>query len=73
MGQAQLQHVVSMFQRMRNATCRSVSRSVDRLVDDIHTNRVGTDLANTWLAVLAPIKVSANVYGAFRKDCPSTF
>ena len=47
MGRAQLQHVLSMFLRMRNTTGRSV--------DDIHTNRVGIDLANTWLAALAPI------------------
>ena len=49
MGRAQLQHVLSMFLRMRNTTGRSV--------DDIHTNRVGIDLANTWLAALAPIRL----------------
>ena len=51
MGRAQLQHVLSIFLRMRNTTDRSTGRSVD----DIHTNRVGIDLASTGLAALAPI------------------
>ena len=34
-------------------------RPVGRSVDDIHTNRVGIDLANTWLAALAPITIPA--------------
>ena len=46
-GRAQLQHFVSA-----HAQC---DRSVGRSVDDVHTNRVGIDLANTWLAALAPI------------------
>ena len=35
--------------------CACAMRPVGRSVDDIHTNRVGIDLANTWLAALAPI------------------
>ena len=54
MGRAQLQHVLSMFLRMRNATGRSMTYTY-RSVDDIHTNRVGIDLASTGLAALAPI------------------
>ena len=51
-GRAQL-HVISMFLRMRNATGRSV--------DDIHTNRVDIDLANTWLAALAPMIMNSDM------------
>jgi len=46
--------VLSMFLRMRNATGRSMTY-IYRSVDDIHTNRVGIDLASTGLAALAPI------------------
>ena len=51
MGRAQLQHVLSMFLRMRNATDRSVGRSVD----DTHTNKQSCSLV-LGLAALAPIK-----------------
>ena len=41
--------------------CACAIRPVGRSVDDIHTNRVGIDLANTWLAALAPINQPVEV------------